>query len=213
MEEKDAKESTEKVTSAILPLKDKKSETTGNKDGSDDSGEKVEAVATTDKPESDEEDNSKTIRVETDTDQPETALSTTDKPKSEEEDSSKEAAIPLSETDTDQPDSGNKLEGATALSTTDKPTSDEEAQLKAAIALSLTGIGHGGSKLEGATASSATEKPTFDDHKRLVNQIKGVLYGNCIGDAIGLLTEFMSKKEAEKVRCFFVLLLMVRCVP
>jgi hypothetical protein len=149
---------------------------------------------------------------ETDTDNPETALSTTDKPKSEEEDSSKEA-IPVSETDTDQPDSGNKLEGATALSTTDKPTSEEEAQLKAAIALSLTGTGHGGSKLEGATASSATEKPTFDDHKRLVNQIKGVLYGNCIGDAIGLLTEFMSKKEAEKVRCFFVLLLMVRCVP
>lgn len=37
------------------------------------------------------------------------------------------------------------------------------------------------------------------ESKDLVDQIKGVIYGNCIGDAIGLLTEFMSKDMAKKV--------------
>ena len=32
------------------------------------------------------------------------------------------------------------------------------------------------------------------------NQITAVLYGQCIGDAIGLLTEFLSKEDAKKVR-------------
>lgn len=40
--------------------------------------------------------------------------------------------------------------------------------------------------------------------KDLVDHIKGVIYGNCIGDAIGLLTEFMSKSEAAHVRLHFV---------
>lgn len=31
------------------------------------------------------------------------------------------------------------------------------------------------------------------------NQIKAVLYGQCIGDAIGLLTEFLTKEEAKTV--------------
>lgn len=31
------------------------------------------------------------------------------------------------------------------------------------------------------------------------------MYGNCIGDAIGLLTEFMIKVEAEKVHHFILL--------
>ncbi|XP_028414474.1 uncharacterized protein LOC114537610 [Dendronephthya gigantea] len=35
--------------------------------------------------------------------------------------------------------------------------------------------------------------------ERLTDQIKGVIYGNCIGDAVGLLTEFMSKEEARSV--------------
>ena len=31
------------------------------------------------------------------------------------------------------------------------------------------------------------------------DQIFGTIFGQCIGDAIGLLTEFMTKAEAEKV--------------
>lgn len=59
----------------------------------------------------------------------------------------------------------------------------------------------GDEKLEGATAPSASGKPQLQlgDKEILINQIKGVLYGNCIGDAIGLLTEFMNKREAEKI--------------
>ena len=34
---------------------------------------------------------------------------------------------------------------------------------------------------------------------QLENKILGCIYGNCIGDAIGLLTEFMTKKEASQV--------------
>lgn len=30
-------------------------------------------------------------------------------------------------------------------------------------------------------------------------QIKAVIYGQCVGDAIGLLTEFLTKKDAKKV--------------
>ena len=37
------------------------------------------------------------------------------------------------------------------------------------------------------------------EKKDLVDHVKGVIYGNCIGDAIGLLTEFMSKSEAAHV--------------
>ena len=34
---------------------------------------------------------------------------------------------------------------------------------------------------------------------KLIDQVKGVIYGNSIGDAIGLLTEFMSKEQARMV--------------
>ena len=33
----------------------------------------------------------------------------------------------------------------------------------------------------------------------LLSRMRAVLYGNCIGDAIGLLTEFMTKEEAREV--------------
>ena len=44
-----------------------------------------------------------------------------------------------------------------------------------------------------ASAKDASENSSFE------NQVLGTIYGNCIGDAIGLLTEFMSKREADKV--------------
>ena len=49
-----------------------------------------------------------------------------------------------------------------------------------------------------------TEQPCFNTNSSLskevlLDRIRGTIYGNCIGDAIGLLTEFMSKKEAMYV--------------
>ncbi|XP_077977964.1 ADP-ribosylarginine hydrolase Tri1-like [Glandiceps talaboti] len=41
---------------------------------------------------------------------------------------------------------------------------------------------------------AASSSPATDE---LRNRILGTIYGNCIGDAIGLLTEFMSKEEVE----------------
>lgn len=38
-----------------------------------------------------------------------------------------------------------------------------------------------------------------DDILDLEDQIRATIYGQCIGDAIGLLTEFMSKEDAFKV--------------
>ena len=31
------------------------------------------------------------------------------------------------------------------------------------------------------------------------DHIEGTIYGNCIGDAIGMMTEFLSKEDANKV--------------
>ena len=47
-------------------------------------------------------------------------------------------------------------------------------------------------------------KPSFNTKSTLsgevlLDHILGTIYGNCIGDAIGLLTEFMTKKEAMHV--------------
>ena len=38
----------------------------------------------------------------------------------------------------------------------------------------------------------------------LLDRIRGTIYGNCIGDAIGLLTEFMLKEEAQQVRRYLI---------
>ena len=39
-------------------------------------------------------------------------------------------------------------------------------------------------------------------HKVLLDHLYGTIYGNCIGDAIGLLTEFMNKTKAISVSFF-----------
>ena len=56
------------------------------------------------------------------------------------------------------------------------------------------------------TADSAVEETVLHGENaknvlpdELVDRINGVIYGNCIGDAIGLLTEFMSKEQARMV--------------
>ena len=41
---------------------------------------------------------------------------------------------------------------------------------------------------------------TPDPDNRLQDQILGTIYGNCIGDAIGLMTEFLNKEQATNVR-------------
>ncbi|XP_022104915.1 uncharacterized protein LOC110986914 isoform X2 [Acanthaster planci] len=41
-------------------------------------------------------------------------------------------------------------------------------------------------------------KLTLDPSNTLQNQVLGTIYGNCIGDAIGLMTEFLSKDQARK---------------
>ena len=39
---------------------------------------------------------------------------------------------------------------------------------------------------------------------RIEDQIRAVIYGQCVGDALGLLTEFMPKKEAKSVSIFHI---------
>ena len=48
---------------------------------------------------------------------------------------------------------------------------------------------------------SFNTKSTLSDEV-LLDRILGTIYGNCIGDAIGLLTEFMTKKEAMHVSSY-----------
>ena len=66
-------------------------------------------------------------------------------------------------------------------------TSSEESHSPSGLQEDKTGAPH-----------SFSIKSNFEK-KELVDHIKGVIYGNCIGDAIGLLTEFMSKSEAAHV--------------
>ena len=66
-------------------------------------------------------------------------------------------------------------------------TSSEERHFPPGLQEDKTGVHH-----------SFNIKSNFEK-KDLVDHIKGVIYGNCIGDAIGLLTEFMSKSEAAHV--------------
>ena len=42
-------------------------------------------------------------------------------------------------------------------------------------------------------------KPKVKDLGGLEEQMLATIYGNCVGDAIGLLSEFMSKDTANKV--------------
>jgi len=37
-----------------------------------------------------------------------------------------------------------------------------------------------------------------------VDRILATIYGQCIGDAIGLLTEFLTKREAKRVRHIYI---------
>ena len=46
----------------------------------------------------------------------------------------------------------------------------------------------------------------MDLPKQTTDQIQATLLGQCIGDALGLLTEFMTKEEAKKVIMWLFLL-------
>jgi len=52
-------------------------------------------------------------------------------------------------------------------------------------------------KCEGVSKIRIPENATSLPKKELINRIKGLIYGSCIGDAIGLATEFMTKEEAS----------------
>ena len=78
-----------------------------------------------------------------------------------------------------------------------KPTSPPESgSASTAIATSSGVASKEDDCAKGACAQATSGK---QESLHLVDQIKGVIYGNCIGDAIGLLTEFMSKDMAKKV--------------
>ncbi|XP_076447765.1 ADP-ribosyl-[dinitrogen reductase] glycohydrolase-like isoform X2 [Babylonia areolata] len=47
-------------------------------------------------------------------------------------------------------------------------------------------------------SSEAAKVPNLEEIEARNAQIRATIYGQCIGDAIGLLTEFMSKEDAEK---------------
>ena len=58
-----------------------------------------------------------------------------------------------------------------------------------------------------SSQDARVEPPCFNTKSSLrkevlLDHIRGTIYGNCIGDAIGLLTEFMTKREATHVSCF-----------
>ena len=174
----------EKPTSAILPGEKRKSKT--ESEGDSDVTEKSTTAFESDGL-SDAKEEGATI---------ENKKSTT----AAEGDSSsmtEESKTTENKTSTTAGESDETEEGATATTDKDVADDDNDQQLQAAIALSLTDVHQtdGAVKEEGETSLSKAV---------LVDQIKGVLYGNCIGDAIGLLTEFMDKKEAQKV-CSFLL--------
>lgn len=49
------------------------------------------------------------------------------------------------------------------------------------------------------TSFDLIKVPTVTDVELRNDQIRATLYGQCVGDAIGLLTEFLTKKDAKKV--------------
>ncbi|XP_031561264.1 uncharacterized protein LOC116297216 [Actinia tenebrosa] len=60
----------------------------------------------------------------------------------------------------------------------------------------------------GKTSNATNEVPSRAFHLEsrlekevLLSRMRAVIYGNCIGDAIGLLTEFMTKEEALEIYC------------
>lgn len=50
-----------------------------------------------------------------------------------------------------------------------------------------------------ATSSDTDFKLLYDsEYEPLIQRVLGTIYGQCVGDAIGLLTEFLTKSEAKK---------------
>ena len=173
----------EKQTSAILPDKKGKSKT---KSESDSDVTKKSTTAC----EGDGRSDAKEEGAITENKKPTTAVGDSSSMIEESKNTENETFTTAGESDETE-------EGATATTDKDLADDDNDQQLQEAIALSLTDVHQtdGAVKQEGETSHSKA---------MLVDQIKGVLYGNCIGDAIGLLTEFMDKKEAQKV-CSFLL--------
>ena len=98
---------------------------------------------------------------------------------------SEKAALESSTSDEKSKNSSTTSEGAMAEGC--------EKSVEACVAVEPTAD----SGVEETTLHGENAKNVLPDE--LVDRINGVIYGNCIGDAIGLLTEFMSKEQARMV--------------
>lgn len=101
-----------------------------------------------------------------------------------------------------------KQDGMSSSSSESKPTSTTKSEFSGPASTAIATSGAIPPEEDDCAKGACAQTPSKKQGNiHLVDQIRGVIYGNCIGDAIGLLTEFMNKDMAQKVvKCIFNLL-------